>query len=178
MVVSSSFTEVAGPAIPSLPPEVEEGNREYKLKLVNPTPSRIEHLITQMKWRLKEGDGEAIYAIGVEDNGVISGLLKEELDSSLATLCGMADRLGAETHIINKHTIAYPNGVTQYAAEVMVKKIPDDQEFIDVRVGCMGNVDVGKSTLLGVLSHGDLDNGRGIGEVKEIEEYKATEKAP
>jgi len=58
--------------------------------LVNPTPSRIEHLITQMKWRLKEGEGVAIYAIGVEDNGVISGLLKEELESSLATLREMA----------------------------------------------------------------------------------------
>lgn len=65
----------------------------FQLKLVNPTPSRVEHLITQMKWRLKEGDGEAIYAIGVEDNGVISGLLRDELDSSLETLSSMADRL-------------------------------------------------------------------------------------
>jgi len=161
MVISSTEVSAVSPAIHSLPPEVEEGNREYKLKLVNPTPSRVEHLITQMKWRLKEGDGEAIYAIGVEDNGVISGLLRDELDSSLETLSSMADRLGAETHIINEHTIPYPNNMTRHAAEVMVKKIPDEQEFIDIRVGCIGNVDVGKSTLLGVLSHGDLDNGRG-----------------
>lgn len=60
--------------------------------MVDPTPCRIEHLITQMKWRLKEGEGEAIYAIGVEDNGVISGLKKEELESSLETLRSMADR--------------------------------------------------------------------------------------
>lgn len=45
-----------------------------------------------MKWRLKEGDGEALYAIGVEDNGSVSGLLKEELDYSLTTLKEMADR--------------------------------------------------------------------------------------
>ena len=37
-------------------------------------------------------------------------------------------RLGAETHIINEHTIPYPNNVTRHAAEVMVKKIPDEQE--------------------------------------------------
>ena len=34
-------------------------------------------------------------------------------------------------------------------------------QFIDIRVACLGNVDAGKSTLLGVLSSGDLDNGRG-----------------
>ncbi len=27
------------------------GNDEYKLKLVNPTAQRLEHLVTQMKWR-------------------------------------------------------------------------------------------------------------------------------
>jgi len=54
-----------------------------------------------MKWRLKEGEGVAIYAIGVEDNGVISGLLKEELESSLATLREMADRLDIFISILN-----------------------------------------------------------------------------
>ena len=39
----------------SLPPEAAEGNIEYKLKLVNPSSSRFEHLVTQMKWRLREG---------------------------------------------------------------------------------------------------------------------------
>lgn len=34
-------------------------------------------------------------------------------------------------------------------------------QFIDIRVACLGNVDVGKSTLLSVLSYGDLDDGRG-----------------
>lgn len=38
-----------------LPPELEEGNVEYKLKLVRPSCSRFEHLVTQMKWRLREG---------------------------------------------------------------------------------------------------------------------------
>ena len=45
-----------------------------------------------MKWRLREGDGEAVYEIGVEDNGVMSGLLRDELDSSLNTLRYMASR--------------------------------------------------------------------------------------
>jgi len=148
----------------SLPPEIEEGNIEYKLKLVNPTQCRVEHLITQMKWRLREGDGEAIYEIGVEDNGIMSGLLKDELDSSVSTLQYMATRLDAETLIVRESTIEFHDGddnENRYAVEVLVRKIPNNQEFIDIRVACLGNVDVGKSTLLGVLGSGDLDNGRG-----------------
>jgi len=134
---------------------------EYKLKLIDPTPSRIEHLVTQMKWRLGEGDGEAIYEIGVEDNGIISGLPKEELESSLTTLRTMAKRLEAETIVLREHTIEYLNEPYRFAVEVLVRLIPDKQEFTDIRVACLGNVDVGKSTLLSVLSYGDLDDGRG-----------------
>ena len=65
---------------------------EYKLKLINPSSSRLEHLITQMKWRLKEGQGEAIYKIGVEDNGVCAGLTDDELEATVNTLETMAER--------------------------------------------------------------------------------------
>ena len=72
--------------------KVEEGNIEYKLKLINPTDSRLEHLITQMKWRLKEGCGEATYKIGVEDDGNCAGLNDVDLESTLSTLRLMAER--------------------------------------------------------------------------------------
>lgn len=38
----------------------------------------------------------------------------------------------------------------------------EDGVFNEVRVAVVGNVDSGKSTLLGVLSKGILDNGRGL----------------
>lgn len=59
---------------------------------MNPSDSRVEHLVTQMKWRLEEGEGEAIYEIGVEDNGLLVGLTEEELTASLDTLNRMASR--------------------------------------------------------------------------------------
>ena len=34
---------------------------------------RASVLCSQMKWRLREGQGEAIYEIGVEDNGLMTG---------------------------------------------------------------------------------------------------------
>lgn len=72
--------------------QVEVGNVEYKLKLLNPSSSRFEHLVTQMKWRLREGQGEAIYAIGVSDCGFLCGLYAQEMEDSIATLNRMADR--------------------------------------------------------------------------------------
>lgn len=146
----------------TLPPEVEEGNIEYKLKLVNPSESRMEHLVTQMKWRLQEGQGEAIYEIGVEDNGNLTGLTEAEMKASLDTLQKMAVRLGAALSVIQQKQLdSSCDSDVRLIAEVLVRRVPDNQQFIDLRLAVLGNVDVGKSTILGVLTQGELDNGRG-----------------
>ncbi|KAM8859545.1 GTP-binding protein 2 isoform 1-T1 [Spinachia spinachia] len=146
---------------PYLPPEAEEGNIEYKLKLVNPTQYRLEHLATQMKWRLQEGRGEAVYQIGVEDNGMLAGLSEEDLRTSLMTLHKLAEKVGADITILREQEVDYDSDVPRKIAEVLIRKVPDDQQFLDLRVAVLGNVDSGKSTLLGVLTQGELDNGRG-----------------
>lgn len=45
--------------------------------------------------------------------------------------------------------------------DVLLRQVIGEQDFIDIRVAVVGNVDAGKSTMLGVLTHGELDNGRG-----------------
>lgn len=40
-------------------------------------------------------------------------------------------------------------------------QIPDDQQNIEIRVAVLGGADAGKSTLLGVVTQGELDNGKG-----------------
>ena len=162
-----------------LPPESSDGNIEYKLKLVDPSPSRLEHLVTQMKWRLREGNGEAIYELGVEDKGLMVGLTESEARASLRTLYLMSEKLGASLTVLRERVVtgdsrdqSWRQGkqVAEYdacasgerkALEVLVRKVPEDQESVELRVAVLGNVDVGKSTLLGVLTHGQLDNGRG-----------------
>lgn len=52
-----------------------------------------------MKWRLREGQGEAIYEIGVEDNGLMTGLSDVDMDSSIETLREMARRLEATIEV-------------------------------------------------------------------------------
>nr|VZI38766.1 unnamed protein product [Spirometra erinaceieuropaei] len=44
--------------------------------------------------------------------------------------------------------------------------IIETRDFVDVRVAVVGNVDAGKSTMLGVLTHGELDNGRGLARLR------------
>ncbi|XP_028448421.1 GTP-binding protein 2b [Perca flavescens] len=147
---------------PYFPPEAEEGNIEYKLKLVNPTQYRFEHLATQLKWRLQEGRGEAVYQIGVEDNGLLVGLTDADMKASLRTLKRMAEKVGADITLLREREVDYDlDRNTRKIAEVLVRKVPDDQQFLDLRVAVLGNVDSGKSTLLGVLTQGELDNGRG-----------------
>ncbi|KAL3289896.1 hypothetical protein HHI36_023285 [Cryptolaemus montrouzieri] len=141
----------------ALPPEPQLGNVEYKLKIVNPSKQRFEHLVTQMKWRLREGNGEAIYEIGVEDSGNLTGLSQWDMSASLQTLQRMAKKLGATTTILRERTLDNNRTV----AEVLVRKIPDDQNNIEIRIAVLGNADAGKSTLLGVLTQGSLDNGQG-----------------
>ncbi|KAL7322956.1 hypothetical protein PS15p_210924 [Mucor circinelloides] len=153
----------------TLPPEVDnEGNIEYKLKLINPSLERLEHLITQMKWRLSEGNGEALYEIGVDDDGTIKGLPVEEMTMSINTLRKMAEVLGADVSIMReftlKDTMIHKSKTQHKVAEILVRKRPsedDSQRFTDLRIVLVGGLGAGKSTLLGHLSHGAKDNGRG-----------------
>ncbi|KAF8560762.1 hypothetical protein P879_06068, partial [Paragonimus westermani] len=55
---------------------------------------------------------------------------------------------------------------TSVVREYLIRKEIAADDFVDVRVAVVGNVDAGKSTLLGVLTHGDLDNGRGLARLR------------
>lgn len=104
------------------------------------------------------------------------------------------DRVGADITVLREREVDYDSDVPRKIAEVLIRKVPDDQQvsratmeaffflvvvllfficinhcsffvfflqFLDLRVAVLGNVDSGKSTLLGVLTQGELDNGRG-----------------
>jgi GTPase len=79
--------------------ENDYGNCEYKLKFDNPTLNRVDHLTTQMIFRLNEGIGNAIYRIGVEDNGVVLGITPNEIKETLSVLFYMARNQNAKIMI-------------------------------------------------------------------------------
>ena len=79
-----------------------QGNIEYKLKLIDPTPARFARLVTQLKWRLLEGGGQACYELGVTDDGLLIGLSRGHLERSLETLEMMAGEIGASVVVVKE----------------------------------------------------------------------------
>jgi len=93
--------------------------------------------------------GEAIYELVCTDD--------DQLAVSVSTLESVAKAAGAGTKVIRSRKNAEGKAV----AEVLVRRLVPSDVPVEVRVAAVGNVDSGKSTLLGVLSSGSLDDGRG-----------------
>ena len=74
--------------IPKQPPENEEGNKEYKRYLKNKCNDKdfYNKRATQMKYRLIEGNGKAIYMIGIEDDGNLSGIQLDDIYITINSL--------------------------------------------------------------------------------------------
>ncbi|XP_078713212.1 GTP-binding protein 1 isoform X1 [Lampetra fluviatilis] len=132
-----------------------------KLALVSPDTEQYERLLQQLRERLSEGQGETIYVIGQGSDGGEYGLGEDDMVASAATLEGMAGQCDAEIVLLRERS--EPGG---RAREYLVRRNVADNDFLEVRVAVVGNVDAGKSTLLGVLTHGELDNGRGFARQK------------
>ncbi len=138
------------------PPESEEGATEYKWKLVGVSEERLEELASQMKCRLDEGGGEAFYVLGVRDDGYPVGLSEEEARESLEVLRRVAERLGARIQLVREG-----EGRRGKVLEVLVRLSREECPPLYITVTALGNVDAGKSTLIGVLCTGALDDGSG-----------------
>jgi GTPase len=69
----------------------------------------------------------------------------------------MGQALHADVSILRKIIIQQDRVV----AEVLVRKYIDEEQFMELKVAVIGSSDSGKSTLLGLLSYEELDNGRG-----------------
>ena len=141
----------------TIDPEKEYGNIEYKSCLVDKTEFRIQMVASQMKFRVDEGSGEAIYVLGVTDSGGLRGVTDEEFLESFENLSVAAKTNSYTITKISEKVLKNPN---KKAYELLVRE-KNDEKYIDIKVAVAGNVDSGKSSLLGVLTGGKLDNGRG-----------------
>ncbi|EIN05512.1 hypothetical protein PUNSTDRAFT_122395 [Punctularia strigosozonata HHB-11173 SS5] len=115
--------------IPKLIPEVEEGNVEYKLKLLNPTAARFARLVTQLKWRLLEGGGQAYYELGVADSGMLVGLSRADLEASLETLEMMAGEIGASVIVVKE--VEVPRAMVEIAEKLALRERDDSGTSVE-----------------------------------------------
>ncbi|GHJ88588.1 hypothetical protein NliqN6_4990 [Naganishia liquefaciens] len=85
---------------------------------------------------------------------------RAELDNLLARLRLNAKAVNAELFelYVNEEP-GNPNGI--YGCWMLRWTPKSAEEIVEVRVAVVGNVDAGKSTMLGVLTRGSLDDGRG-----------------
>ena len=189
--------------------ESDSGKLEYKFKLTDLTEDQRIHLASQMKYRLNSSDsfGEAVYDIGITDDGFALGLNEEDMNESLENLHAIVTSIGAKMCGIERNTTTLyaeseeqlleiylldtrhsrGKGTTistvketaeqkraraaskagkgtefvRHVAEVIIRKV-NDGEHIELRIGVCGNVDSGKSSTVGVLTQGQLDDGRGL----------------
>eukprot|EP00834_Sanchytrium_tribonematis_P000255 NODE_5_length_72347_cov_1.339331.p23 type:complete len:339 gc:universal NODE_5_length_72347_cov_1.339331:37363-38379(+) len=163
--------------VKKLAQEVEEGNVEHKLILKPSAEERLSQLVSQLKWRLREGNGEAIYELGVSDDGFLVGLNETELESSLLTLKEMAEQLDADTSVVRRvkveasqqtspqanRFLRYQNddkNVDRFAIEVLVRQ-RNKVLCPEIRCSMFGKKGAGKTSLLGYLANGELDDGNG-----------------
>ncbi|TFY80986.1 hypothetical protein EWM64_g3024 [Hericium alpestre] len=83
-----------------------------------------------------------------------------ELESIKSKLAKVLDDIGGKTCILFEDRGQHPR------ASVLLRLPPPSVELTpEVRCAVVGNVDSGKSTMLGVLTRGGLDDGRGLARV-------------
>ncbi|CAH0406685.1 unnamed protein product [Chilo suppressalis] len=134
--------------------ETDYSSIRGKMIMVSPTADEYELLHKQLMERLEAGNGEIIYDIGQGEDG--RGLTEDEYNASVATLQSLVS--GGRVSCVELRRWECGSGLT---GQYLLRTELDHTDFMEIRVAVVGNVDAGKSTLLGVLTHGELDNGRG-----------------
>ncbi|XP_055374187.1 GTP-binding protein 1 [Condylostylus longicornis] len=135
---------------------MDYGSIRGKTILVSPNEEQFELLKRKLKERVIDSRGETIYEIGAGEDGNDGGLDSEEYAASVATLQSLATTIDADAVLLRERKVE--KGII---GQFLIRKRVDTSDFMEIRVAVVGNVDAGKSTLLGVLTHGELDNGRG-----------------
>ncbi|MFW6384865.1 MAG: GTPBP1 family GTP-binding protein, partial [Halodesulfurarchaeum sp.] len=139
----------------------EGGSVEFKERLTRDlhlSDDRLESLAAQLRHRVLSGDGEAMYVVGVTDEGGIAGISPDAFSESMDVLSLLSEEAGA--HIDSVDTWGTEEGGLVGVATIRdggTLQRADDH----IIVGTAGHVDHGKSTLVGSLLTGRPDDGEG-----------------
>ncbi|EEP80147.1 conserved hypothetical protein [Uncinocarpus reesii 1704] len=179
---SGYFTATRSTAVAEEHPELDildqlgfsDSSPPVKLKslLLDDSPdaeTTLQQLATVVKSRVDEGQGETIFDLGQEDNGEWMGFNKEQWDLALRRLQEAAHLYQADCSVLLTYNVGGPaeaetksDRIKSAYGKVLIRRVAGTvEDVIETRIAVVGNVDAGKSTLLGVLVKGKLDDGRG-----------------
>merc|ERR1712226_1087746 len=158
--------------------------------LVRPSEKEFDQIEKYFTQRIHEGHGEFVFELGSGESDDL-GLTRQDLDDSIKTLELVCDKIKCscmqlrlkssnlstnsasneakttdqssadESAVSSDSTPPVDDSTVKWVSDFLIRKNIDESDFIEVRVAVVGNVDAGKSTLLGVLTNGVLDDGRG-----------------
>ncbi|KAK5216399.1 hypothetical protein LTR72_010573 [Exophiala xenobiotica] len=129
----------------------------------------LQELAGLIQSRIDEGHGETLFDLGLQDSGESMGFTKEQWDLALQRITEAAGMVKAAVKVL----LTFNVGGTEEAGsknpkdqschgKLLIRQAPSTaEEVIETRIAVVGNVDAGKSTMLGVLVKGNLDDGRG-----------------
>lgn len=118
--------EIETGSIPKQPKECYYGNREYKLKIVDCDDKKAIKRSTQMLFRLHEGNGKAIYLIGIDDNGNIEGLTIAEMNISLNNIIRISKLADCTIKKIKIYQFSLTDDITRFIIIIRITKTVND----------------------------------------------------
>lgn len=144
----------------------------HNLLLLN-DDATLQNLVDLIALRLEDGHGETLFDIGFEHNGDSMRLNKADWERAWDRLQTAAKQVNADCQLLLTRNVGGDVDVSPTASDkskkdkdcsgkILIRQNPATVEnVIETRIAVVGNVDAGKSSMLGVLVKGDLDDGRG-----------------
>ncbi|KAJ1021657.1 hypothetical protein NDA16_003793 [Ustilago loliicola] len=165
---------VATPA--SIPPQPTDGQKDggaapapasgdpdkEASAVAAPRAPQAKGLVKYIADRVAYEGGEFVLRIGAtshEDaNTPNVSYTEEELSIATANVVKASNLSDADASVLHQQTAQDGSK----SAHILIRRIPASaEELVELRIAVIGNVDAGKSTMLGVLTKGGLDDGRG-----------------
>jgi GTPase len=118
------------------PKEKYYGNREYKRHLILDSKNKaytnqLQKRCTQLLFRIMEGQGKAVYLIGVEDNGNANGLLQDEFIQSIKNFIHITEYIGVKINKMRIYTWQNKNEI-RYCVIFKVSKTLNDSAYTEL----------------------------------------------
>ncbi|OLY81107.1 GTP-binding protein 1 [Smittium mucronatum] len=160
--------------------------RTIKDQISSPDNINVDFLVQSFNKIFDTEGNQFIYTIGSNEYGQDLTLTDELVEKITDLLISISDspNLGCSCNLIYDSAVDFtasipdsntdppsskinspqitPKGLTDRTICYLLRKKPKNiQDVLEIRIAVLGNVDAGKSTVLGVLTRNILDNGRG-----------------